>query len=141
MASPREFMEVMLRSASDTTLNEVLKSPGMQFLYPVSGLEWVHYTGNCMATIVRTGGNISFDPTKIQGVRYVAPTVDQIVECMDDDAKQKLIDRLGADCHMPDDLDDILREDVTIREELREDAISDTNSPESDHHLPLSVPL
>lgn len=71
MSASREFMEIMLIMASSQTLDDLLQVPGLQFLYPAPGLHWVEYQGDGLAKSTISGKVISFDPTKIQGVRVI----------------------------------------------------------------------
>lgn len=63
----REFIEVMLHWANDETLDTLLQTPGLEFLYPNPGLVWVSYVGKSSARTDK--GVITFDPSKIQGIR------------------------------------------------------------------------
>ena len=80
-------METMLLMASDRTLDDLLQAPGLQFLYPAPGLHWVSYKGLGLAKSTVTGKMISFDPTKIQGVRVIKEN---------DNVKEALIKDLDA---------------------------------------------
>lgn len=95
----REFIQLMLIHASEETLDQLMKAPGLQFLYPLAGLVWVNYRGRGLANYEGTLHN--FDPTKIQGIRYNDCEVEAEVEVeVDDHVKNKDSDlhKLSVEC-------------------------------------------
>ncbi len=112
----KEFFKMLLDIGDESLFAAILSIPGLQFLYPVSGLEWVEYCGMGLAKIQGKSGKISCDPSKIKAARYLPPT----------EAIQPRIDVV----------DHALTLAGSVGAELVKDLERDTNAEE-----PLSEPL
>lgn len=112
----REFVKILLQWSTDETLDNLLSTPGLEFLYPNPGLQWVSYVGKSSARTVG-GGVISFDPSKIKGVRCLAQ--EAVIE--------------------PDLLEEQRAKRVADLAETRKDLEKDTNSPPEDFQEPRTL--
>lgn len=87
----RDILEIILEKADDPAISALIANPGLQFLYPYRGLQWVVYLGGGLARcVLDSKGKISFDPNKIEGIRWVDPSVDEVADKADEKIRKRV---------------------------------------------------